>query len=72
MQRDINLLESAQRCFIKQITGIKELPYSDRLKSLGALSLRNLHTYADMVTIYKSLCNGSAANFGLSLVSTNT
>ena len=37
LQRDINLLESVQRCFTKQITGLKELPYSDRLKSLGAL-----------------------------------
>ena len=68
LQRDINLLESVQRCFTKQITGIKELPYSDRLKSLGALSLRNLRTHADMVTICKSLRNGSAADFGLSLL----
>ena len=72
LQRDINLLEFVQRRFTKQIIGIKELPYSDRLKSLGVLSIRNLRTYADMVTIYKSLRNGSAADFGLSLVSTNT
>ena len=72
LQRDINLLESVQRRFTKQITGIKELPYCDRLKSLATLSLRNLLTYADMVTIYKSLRNGSAADFGLFLVSTNT
>ena len=52
--------------------GIRELPYSDRLKSLGALSLRILRTYTDMVTIYKSVHNGSAADFGLTFISTNT
>ena len=72
LQRDINLLKSVQRRYSEQITGIKELPYSDRLKSLGALSLRNLRTNADVVTIYKYLRNGSAADFGLSLVLTNT
>ena len=72
LQSDINLLESLQQRFIKQIKGIRELPYIDRLKSLGALSLCNLRTSADMFTIYKSLRNGSAADFGLSLVSTNT
>ena len=69
---DIDLLESVQRRFTKQIAGIKELSYSGRLKSIGDLSLCNLRTYTDMVIIYKSLSNSSAADFGLSLVSTNT
>ena len=38
LQRDINLIESVQRHFTKQNVGIKESPYSDRQKILGALS----------------------------------
>jgi hypothetical protein len=72
LQCDVNLVESVQRRFTKKIAGLSELSYSERLHSLGALSLQNLRTYTDMVTVYKSFRSGFAADFGLSLVSSHT
>ena len=55
LKRDINALESIQRQFTKKISGLSGLPYNDRLRELGALTLEHRRRYTDMVTVYKYL-----------------
>ena len=68
LQRDIDLVERVQRRFTKRISGLESLSYEDRLKSLNAMSLRNLRAYASMVVTYKSLSCIMAEGFDLSRV----
>jgi hypothetical protein len=68
LKRDVIALEAIQRRFTKCINGLTHMSYSDRLKSLHALSLENERTLADMTIVYKCLrhkLNCPAADLGL-------
>jgi hypothetical protein len=75
LKRDINTLEAVQRRYTKCIYGLKDLPYDERLRELGSLSLENKRLFADMTLVYKCLhhqMNCSAIDIGLSFRSTKT
>ena len=72
LQRDIDVIERVQRRFTKRISGLQHLPYEERLRKLNALSLQKLRTFANIITIHKSLRSGMSADFGLSLASAST
>jgi hypothetical protein len=48
--RDIDVIEKVQRRYTKTIHGLHDLPYDKRLQELGALTLANRRTYADMTS----------------------
>ena len=55
-------------------SSLHDLAYSDRLRTLGALSLENKMFHADMSTVYKSLHHGfncTADDLGLSFMNSN-
>jgi len=75
LRSDDDVIESVQRRFTKHLKGLQQLPYNDRLRELGALSLHDRRTYADMIFIYKALhglmnCPGST--FGIELIDSRT
>jgi len=45
----IDKVESVQTFFTRTILGIKDLPYSDRLKNLGLETLERRHLVHDLV-----------------------
>jgi len=49
----IDKVESVQRFFTKTISGIRDLPYGDRLKNLGLETLERRRLVHDLVFIYK-------------------
>ena len=68
LKRDIDAAEAVQRAFTKQIYGLKNIPYNDRLHELGALTLSHKWTLTDLVTVYKYLhgfINCSPSDVGL-------
>ena len=74
-QRDIAILERVQRRFTKSIRGMRDLSYTERLHSLGALTLQHRRLFADMTTAFKSLrglMNCSSLSLGLALSTSNT
>ena len=71
LQKDIDAVEKVQRRFTKYIKELKGLTYSERLRSLHALSLAKRRTYADMIFVYKcmhGLAGCTLADVGLSVV----
>ena len=75
LRQNIDLIERVQRRYTKSIRGLRDLSYSDRLSSLGALTLENHRLFNDMVTEYESLhsiTNFSPDSLGLSTVTSNT
>ena len=65
---DKELIEKIQWRDTKNISGMRNLPYSDRLRELNSLTLANRRIYADMIFTYKCincLINFSATEFGL-------
>jgi hypothetical protein len=77
LKRDIQLIEGIQRRYTKCISGLSQLPYCDRLKQLGSLTLENKRLTADMLIVHKCLYSQdkiqcSLADLGLSLMNTNT
>ena len=73
--RDIVLLEKIQRSCTKRIRCCECITYYERLNSLGALTLTNRRSYADMTTVYKFLhrhINFTAFNEGIASVSSVT
>jgi hypothetical protein len=75
LHKDVKALERVQRRYTKCMYGLRELPYAERLKALGALSLEKRRLFADMVLVHKVL-NGqlgcSAAELGLTRVTSHT
>ena len=72
---DIVLLEMIQCSFSKRIRGLDCMTYYERLNSLGALTLTNRRSYADMTTAYKFLhhhINCTASDAGIVPVSSVT
>jgi len=53
LQKDIALLESIQRRYTKRIVSCKDLPYDDRLKHLGLMTVNDRMMRADLIEIYK-------------------
>ena len=51
--RNIDALESVQRRFTKQLSGLKHMPYAERLKYLNLPSLELRRVRADMYWCYK-------------------
>lgn len=51
----INKIESVQRHFTKRVNGLKNVPYNDRLKSLGLQSLERRRLNFDLILVYKIL-----------------
>ena len=75
LRRDIDVIEKVQRHYTKSICGLRDMSYDDRLRELGALTLLNRRTYADMLLVYKCLhgmINCSPASLGLTLAVSNT
>jgi len=56
-QKEIELVESVQRRATKQLPGMKNLPYEERLKSLNLPTLSYRRHRADMIEVYK-IMNG--------------
>lgn len=54
---DIALVEGVQQCFTKLISGHEDLSYSNRLRSLGVLSLQHTRSLSIMVTTFKCSYN---------------
>jgi hypothetical protein len=74
-QRDVNALEKVQRRYSKRISGLDNVQYSERLKSLNSLSLASRRVYADLLTVYKythGLVNCPATEAGLHVSTTAT
>ena len=70
LRRDIDLLKKIQRRFTKRLYGLSDKTYSEQLYQLGAFSLHNRMSYADMMFIFKSLhgqIRYPASDFGLRL-----
>ena len=75
LQRGIVLLERIQCSFTKCIRGLECTTYYERLNSLGALTLTNRRSYADMTTVYKFFhrhINCTASDAGIVPVSSVT
>ena len=53
LQKDINILEAAQRRFTRLISCIKHLPYHQRLEALGLPSLEIRRKKIDLIQAYK-------------------
>jgi ribonuclease P/MRP protein subunit RPP40 len=73
--RDIDVIEKVQRRYTKTIHGLHDLPYDKRLQELGALTLVNRRTYADMTLVFKCLhgmTNCSPSALGLMVAENST
>ena len=57
LSKDIKRIEGIQRRATKLIPDLEELPYIDRMKSLGLPTLEYRRDRADMIQIYKSIHN---------------
>ena len=64
----IDAIESVQRHFIKQLRGLKDMSYTNKLNicNIEFLEIRRLHT--DLITLYKIIysfidCNNISFNF---------
>ena len=57
---DLKLLESTQRRWTKQITGMAELNYGDRLQALNLYSVRGRLIRADLIKCWKIFHNHSS------------
>ena len=75
LQVNIDKLEKIQRRFTKRIYDLRDISYNDRLRLLGALSLRTRSLYANMIIVYKALhglMNINPTDIGLSITSYST
>jgi hypothetical protein len=54
--QDMNLLESVQRRWTKQVRGLSELSYRDRLTTLGLFSIRGRLLRTDLIKYWRILC----------------
>ena len=61
--KDKQLLERIQHRFTRMIPGMKELPYTQRLRKLGLWTLEARRYRADLIEVYKMLHGKSAVNF---------
>lgn len=52
-QKDINVIENVQRRATKQIPGLKELSYENRLRKLKLPTLKHRRLRGDMIQVYK-------------------
>jgi ribonuclease P/MRP protein subunit RPP40 len=74
-QCDVSALEKVQRRYSKKISGLGNMQYCERLKSLNSLSLANKRVYADLLTVYKythGLISCPASEAGLCISTTAT
>ena len=53
LRKDIDSIEKIQRNFTKRISGLNNLPYTDRLKALNLPSLEYRRKRGDMIETYK-------------------
>ena len=56
LQRDLEAIESVQRCATRLVPGLKELPYPDRLRRLKLPTLSYRRHRGDMIHTYKYAC----------------
>ncbi len=56
---DLNLLESVQRRWTKQVVGMSELDYGARLRALDLFSIRGRFLRSDLIKYWKILCSDS-------------
>ena len=74
LKQNINAFESIQRLFTKYICGLRDFSSDNRFTKLGALTLENRYTVADMIMVFKimrRIVNCSAAKKGLTFRCTN-
>ena len=55
LKKDILAIENVQRRATKLVTGLREMPYQERLKKLGLPTLNYRRDRADMVNLYKMI-----------------
>ena len=67
--KHITQLEKIQRSFTKHITGMNDMPYHERLKSLGLYSLQRRRERYCIIYIWK-IIEGLAPNFSNPVTST--
>ena len=56
-QKDIDIIENVQRRATKQVIGLRDLSYPERLKLLNLPTLTHRRTRGDMIEVYKLLHN---------------
>ena len=61
---DLKLLEGVQRKWTKQVTGLGELPYSERLRILDLYSMQGRLLRADLIQTWKIFNSECAADIG--------
>ena len=54
-QKDIDVLEQVQHRFTRQVSGVGNLPYQERLDKLGLTTLQARRERGDMIDSYKIL-----------------
>jgi hypothetical protein len=54
--QDVNLLESVQRRWTKQVRGLSEVSYHDRLLTLNLFSIRGRLLRSDLIKYWRILC----------------
>ena len=69
LMKHITQLEKIQRSFTKHITGVNDIPYHERLKSLGLYSLQRRRERYCILYIWK-IIEGLAPNFSNPITST--
>ena len=69
---DMKLLESVQRRWTKQIDGLTDMSYFDRLQSLSLYSIWGRLLRADLILVWKILCSDSTSLTGLLQLSNNS
>ena len=72
---DKELIKKIQQRYTKNISGMRNLRYNERLHELNTLTLANRRIYADMIFTYKcinGLVNFPAIKFGLRVKSSIT